>query len=167
MAIQTIFQHEILTKFAYPFLLIFFIVFAVLEKTKLLGEDKKQLNALISFVIGLIFLSVLSEQREMIVGNLILFLTIALVVMFVALLLWGFVSGGDFKEDILKNKGVKWVVGIAVIVAVVAALIWATGMDSGVIDLLFEQSWSDALWTNVAFVVVIAIALALVLKKSD
>ena len=168
MAIQTIFQHEILTKFAYPFLLIFFIVFAVLEKTKLLGEDKKQLNALISFVIGLIFLSVLSEQREMIVGNLILFLTIALVVMFVALLLWGFVSGGDFKDDILSNKTVKWVVGICVMVAVVVALIWATGMDSGVIDLLFEQSWSDALWTNVAFGVVIAIALALVLKgKSD
>ena len=37
MGVETIFQHELLTKFAYPFLLIFFIVFAVLEKTNLEG----------------------------------------------------------------------------------------------------------------------------------
>ena len=165
MEVETIFQHEILTKFAYPFLLIFFIVFAILEKTKVLGEDKKQLNALIAFVLGLIFLS--AVQPKMIVGNLILFLTVALVVMFVALLLWGFVSGGELKTDFLSNKTVKWVVGIGVMIAVVIAVFWAAGIDSGVIDLLFKQSWSNALWTNIAFVVVIAIALALVLKKSD
>ncbi len=165
MAVETIFQHEILTKFAYPFLLIFFIVFAILEKTKVLGDDKKQLNALVAFVMGLIFLS--AVQPKMIVGNLILFLTVALVVMFVALLLWGFVSGGELKTDFLKNKAVKWVVGIGVIVAVVFAILWASGIDAGVIDLLFKQSWSSTLWTNIAFVVVIAIALALVLKNSD
>lgn len=165
MAIETIFQHEILTKFAYPFLLIFFIVFAILEKTKVLGDDKKQLNALVAFVMGLIFLS--AVQPKMIVGNLILFLTVALIVMFVALLLWGFVSGGELKTDFLKNKAVKWVVGIGVMVAVVFAILWAAGIDAGIIDLLFKQSWSSALWTNIAFVVVIAIALALVLKKSD
>ena len=165
MAIETIFQHEILTKFAYPFLLIFFIVFAVLEKTKLLGEDKKQINALIAFVIGLIFLSAL--QPKMIVSNLVLFLTVGLVVMFVALLLWGFVSGGDFKEDILKNKSVKWTLGAVVIVGVIMAFFWAAGLSEGLIDLLFKQSWSSSFWTNISFVVVIAIALALVLKKSD
>ncbi len=165
MVAETIFQHEILTKFAYPFLLIFFIVFAVLEKTKLLGEDKKQLNALIAFVIGFIFLG--AVQPGEIVGNLILFLTVALVVMFVALLLWGFVSGGELKTDFLKNKAVKWIVGIGVIVAVVIALFWATGIDSDVIELLFEQTWSNTLWTNIAFVVVVAIALALVLRKNE
>ena len=80
MVLETIFQHELLTKFAYPFLLIFFIVFAILEKTKILGDDKKQLNAVLAFVIGLIFLSVV--QPRLIVENMILFLTVAIVIVF-------------------------------------------------------------------------------------
>ena len=51
----TILQHWIFTKFALPFLLVFFIVYGVLAKTKVLG-DAKQLNAMVSFVIGLIFI---------------------------------------------------------------------------------------------------------------
>ena len=54
---ETLLQHPVLTNFVYPFLIVFFIVFAVLEKTKLFGEEKKQLNALTAFVIGLIFVS--------------------------------------------------------------------------------------------------------------
>jgi len=162
--VETILQHWIFTRFAFPFLLIFFIVFAVLEKTKLLGEDKKQLNALISFVIGLIFVGVAYPTQ--VVGNLVLFLTIALVVMFVVLLLWGFVSGGDLKENILSNKYVKWIVGIAIVVAVLIAVLWATGIENSVIDFFFKQTWSNAFWTNVAFIVMIAAALALVLTKS-
>ena len=34
---ETILQHPVLTSFVYPFLIVFFIVFAVLEKTKLFG----------------------------------------------------------------------------------------------------------------------------------
>ena len=162
MALETILQHEVLTSFAYPFLLIFFVVFAILEKTHVLGENK-QLNALVSFVIGLIFVSAL--QPKLIVGNMILFLTVALVVMFVALLLWGFVSGEDLKTDILSEGGKK--VAIAVVaIAVVIAVLWATGTYSGAVDLLFGQSWSDTFWTNVIFVVAIAVALAIVLKDS-
>jgi len=164
MAAETILQHEILTQFAYLFLFIFFLVFAVLEKMKLLGEDKKQINALVAFVIGLIFLSV--REPGMIVSNLVLFLTVALVVMFVALLLWGFVSGGNLKENILTNTGVKWVTGILIVVAVAFALFWAMGIHDNLIDIFFKQSWSNTFWTNVSFIVVIAIALALVLKKN-
>ena len=52
--VENILQHETLTSFVYPFLLIFFIVFAILEKTKIFGEEKKQVNAFVAFVIGLI-----------------------------------------------------------------------------------------------------------------
>ena len=74
MVEETILQHWILTRFAFPFLLIFFIVFAVLEKTKLLGEGKKQLNALLSFVVSLVFVSAI--YPTLVVSNLILFLTV-------------------------------------------------------------------------------------------
>ena len=164
MVAEILLQHEIFTKFVYPFLLIFFIVFAVLEKTKLLGEGKKQLNALISFVIGLIFVSAISPK--MIVDNLILFLTVALVVMFVVLLLWGFVFG-DLKEGFKTENWMKQLLGVVVGISVFIAVLWATGVRTEFFDLLFRQSWSSKFWTNVSFILVIAIALALVLKKSS
>ena len=165
MGVETIFQHELLTKFAYPFLLIFFIVFAILEKTKILGDDKKQLNAVLAFVIGLIFLSVV--QPRLIVENLILFLTVAIVIVFVVLLLWGFVSGGEIKENFLSNKGVKWTVGIAVVIAVIVAVFWAAGITTDAFDFLFKQSWSNTFWTNFIFVAVVAAALAVVLNSGS
>ena len=161
--VETILQHEIFTRFAFPFLLMFFIVFAILEKTKLLGEGKKQLNALISFVIGLIFVS--AVYPTLVVNNLILFLTVALVVVFVALLLWGFIFG-DIKEGFKIQGWMKWVLGIIVGIAVVIAVLWATGVQGKVIDFLFRQGWSNTFWTNALFIVVIAIALALMIKKS-
>jgi len=153
-------QNWIFTKFALPFLLIFFIVFAILEKTKVFGEDQKQLNALLAFVIGLIFVSVAFPKE--VVGNLILFLTVALVVVFVVLLIWGFVSGGELK---IENTGLKWAAGGLTGVVVIVALVWATGIDAGLFNLLFYQSWSGTFWTNVIFIAVIAGALALILRK--
>ena len=161
MVQETILQHWLVTRFILPFALMFFIIFAVLEKTKVLGGNK-QINALISFVIGLIFVGVAYPTE--VASNMILFLTVALVVMFVALLLWGLVSGG--KEVSLGNDSVKWVVGIGIVVVVVLALLWATGVDSSAFDLLFKQSWSGTFWTNVIFIGVVAVALAVVIKNS-
>ena len=102
MVMENLFQNEVLTNFIYPFFLMFFIIFAILEKTHVFGEGKTTINSLISLIISLIFVSVTAPK--LIVGNLILFLTIAIVVVFVALLLWGFVSGGDLKSNILGGK---------------------------------------------------------------
>lgn len=161
---ETIFQHWIVTEFILPFLLMWTIVFAILQKTKLLGDDKKQLDSIVAFVIGIIFVGAI--YPKMIVDNLILFLTVAIIVVFVALLLWGFVSGNELKSEFLKNKSLKWIVGIGVMVAVAIALLWASGIENSVLDLLFRQGWSNDFWTNLAFIAVIAITLAIVLRKS-
>src|SRR3990170_2086316 len=92
--VETILQAPIFTDFAFPFLLIFFVLYGILEKTKVFGEQHTT-NALVSFVVGLIFVA--AVQPKLIVENLTLFLTIAIVVVFIALLLWGFVSGGEAK----------------------------------------------------------------------
>lgn len=165
MATETIFQHWIFNRFALPFLFIFFIVFAILEKTKIFGDDKKQLNALVAFVIGLVFVSFAYPQE--VVQNLILFLTVALVVMFVAMILWGFVSGQDMEKDIIGNKGLKWTIGIAIVLVVFVAVVWAMGIEDTLIGYFFNQSWSGTFWTNFAFIVVVGIALALVLKNNN
>jgi len=156
MAIQeTILQNWLVTKFALPFLLIFFILFGILEKTKLFGE-RKQLHALISFVVGLIFVA--AVQPKIIVENLTLFLTVAIVVVFIALLLWGFVIG-KLPEVPGKIQG-----GIAavVVVAVAIATLWAMDVQGALFDFLFRSGWSADFWTNFAFIAVVIIALALV-----
>ncbi len=159
---DTFLQNPIFTQYIFPFLLVFFIIFAILEKTKLFGENKKQINALIAFVIGLIFVGAIFPK--LVVGNLVLFLTVTLVAVFVILLLWGFIFG-DEKGFHLDTK-LKWVLGILVGIAFVGALIWATGITGTLIN-FFNQNTGQAVWTNAAFVIVIAIALALILLQKD
>lgn len=159
---ETIFQHWVVTQFILPFLLMWTIVFAILQKTKLLGENK-QLDAIVAFVIGLIFVGAIFPK--LVVGNLILFLTVAIIIVFVGLILWGFISGSDLKTNILgDSKGLKWAAGIAILVAVTVAVLWAAGIENDAFDFLFRQSWSGDFWTNALFVVVIAAAIALVLR---
>jgi hypothetical protein len=79
-------------------------------------------------------------------------------------LLWSFVSGHEPK---VTNTALKWVIGVVIVIAVILALLWAMGVEQGVFgwisNALFGQTWSADLWTNIAFIVVIIIALVLVL----
>ena len=159
---ETILQHWIFSSFIFPFLLIFFITFGILEKSKLFG-DRKQLNALIAFVIGLIFVGAVFPK--LVVGNLILFLTVAVVVMFVGLLLWGFVAGEEGLKFASMDRSIKYIAGIVILIAVIIATLWATGIQGSLLDFIFRRNWSGEFWTNFAFVAVIIIALAAVLKK--
>ena len=162
MAGETVLQSPVLTQFVYPFLLIFFIIFAILEKSKLLGEGQKQINALVAFVIGLIFVSV--AYPKLVVTNLILFLTLAVVIVFVVLVIWGFIMG-DKGTDIMKApKGIKWAIAIVILIAVILAVLWASGVGFGFMEDLIKNN--KTFWTNVLFIVVIAAALAVVLAKT-
>jgi hypothetical protein len=154
---ETILQHWIFTRFALPFLLVFFLLFAILEKSKIFGEGKKQINALVAFIIGLIVIGVTYPID--VINNLILFLTVAIVVVFVGLLLWGFMVG----EGKLESKGIKITAGIVIVIAVIGAIFWATDLFDPFVDVLFKQDWSYNFWINVLFIVVVALALAFVL----
>jgi len=160
MAQETIFQHWVVTEFILPFLLVFVVVFAILQKSKVLGSERKQLDAIVAFVMALIFVSFLNPKD--IVNNMILFLTIAIVLVFVALVLWGFVVGGEAK---ITDTKIKWVAGIVIVAAVLIAFLWAAGIGGSSFDLFFNQSWSGTFWTNVFFIVVIAIVLAVVIRS--
>lgn len=166
MAEETILQNWIFTKFLFPFLLVFFIVFAILERTKLFGESKKQLNALTAFVIGLTF--VVAVYPTLVVTNMILFLTIALVCVFVILLIWGFIFG-DVKEGFKPEKWMKWLLGALTGIIFIGAVIWATGFWKDIGSFLNKELTQNII-TNAVFIIVIAIALALILigpKKKD
>lgn len=160
---ETIFQNWIFRDYVFPFLLIFLIVFALLEKTKLLGENSKQINAGVSFIIAFIFVGVLYPKE--VVGNMILFLTIALVILFVFLLLYAF-AVGEVGDKGFKFEGwMKPAFGILIFIAVVIAALWATDANISVLGPLFNSSWSPSLWTNVLFIISIAAVLAIVLRS--
>jgi len=159
MATTIFLQNEIFTKFLFPFLLVFFLIFAILEKTKLLG-DKKQIHALISFIIGLIFIT--AVYPKLVVENLILFLTVALVAVFVIMLIWGFIAGDASK--IFETKWIKPILIILAGIAFIGAIIWATGWYSYVSE-FFSNNVNQTIVTNVVFVLVIAIALVLILHE--
>ena len=156
---ENILQSEILVDFVYPFLLIFFIIFAVLEKTKIFGDEKHQLNALVSFVVGLIFVGAVFPK--MVVGNLVLFLAVAIVIVFVILLLWGFITGSS--EAKFSSQPLQIIAGIVVLIAVIIAVFLITGIWDEVSDFLFGGTDSEEVWTNVVFIAIIIIALIVIL----
>ncbi len=159
---ETILSNWIFKDILLPFLLIFFIVFAILEKTKLFGEDKKRINALIAFVISLIFVGAFSYTN--VINNLTLFLTITIVCVFVILLIWGFIFGD--KEGFKPTKWMTWILGITAGIAFAWAVIWANGWTNTVSGIFSGNSvLGQTIITNGIFLLVIGVALALVLMK--
>lgn len=162
---ETILQHWVFTQFILPFLLIFFITFGVLEKSKLFGDGRKQLSAGIAFVVGLIFVGAIFPK--LVVANLVLFLTVALVTMFVGLLLWGFVAGEKGLNFGEAPGKLKWFIGIVIAIAVIAGLLWAVGVQgiffTNLFGFVFKSSWSKDFWTNASFVAVVIIAIVFAL----
>lgn len=159
---ETIFQHWIFTKFILPFALVVAIIYALLEKTKILGEDKHQLNAIVAFVIGLLFTSFV--YPTLVVQNMILFLSVAIVILFVILLLWGFIFGT--KEGFTIEPWMKWVLGVIIGIAFAIAVVWATGFGDNILT-LFKQSWSKTFWTNFLFFIIIVITLVVILTGNN
>jgi hypothetical protein len=156
----TIFQNTIFTNYILPFLLVFVLIFAILEKTKLFGEKKSQLNAIMAFVIGVIFTGFLASTQ--IVTNMVVFLAVALVILFVILMLWGFIFGTEKGFEL--HKGLKWTLAVVAGIAFVGAVLWATGVLQNLTNTLFQQSWSTAFWTNFLFVAIIVIVLFILLR---
>lgn len=161
MAELTILQNSLVRDFLLPFFLIWIIVFAILQKSKLLGEGRTQIDAIVSAVIGLIFIGVIGPKEF--VGNMVIFLSVAMVIIFVILLLWGFATGGDFSRPI-SSKGMKWFFGILIGLSVIAAALYFTGYSNSFSDFLYSQNWSSEFWSSFFFVIIVAVALALILK---
>jgi hypothetical protein len=156
-----ILETPIIRDMILPFVLIFTLVFAILEKTKVFGEGKQQINAIIGAVVALIFVA-FSKYVDW-VKDFSIFLVIGLFIIFVFLMLWGFVWGSE--KDILGKEaiGIKWTIGIIALVVVAGFFV----VRSGVWDKL--KSSAD-FSSNLLFIIFIIAAIVVVLttgKKKD
>ena len=155
---EPFFLSSLFTDYALPFVLVFTLIFAILEKTKILGEGKKQINAIIGLVVGLILIA---SPAKLIVVALAPFLAISAVILLVFMLLYGFVAGK--QEDVL-NKGLKITLGIILGLGLITVLLFATGYWDLIYDLIFGRGGNSQILINFLLLVVLAVAVIAVLK---
>ncbi len=159
--LQPVVQNYIL-----PALLVWTLIFAILEKTALLGEGKRQINAIIGLVVALAVIAFPFAQN--IVVKLMPFLAVVAVILLVFMLLYGFASGK--KGDVL-NKGLKIVFGILIGIALLVMIIYATGYWDEIYNSLFKGELAGQIWINILVIGVLIGAIAAAVggekKKKD
>ena len=115
-----------------PFLLIFTLVFGVLEKSKIFGEEpgadgkkytRKNLNAMIAFVTG--FFVVASAQLVSLINVFVARMALVLVILVMFMILAASFHGPQDKGFDLKDFGGKWLMWI---VFIATMLIFADGV---------------------------------------
>lgn len=149
--VSPIFASPFFTSYILPFVLVFTLIFAILQKTQLLGEGRKQINAIIGLIVGLILIA-FPFAREVVV-KLMPFLAVSAVVLLVFMLLYGFIAGRE--KDVL-NKGLKITLGIILGLALITALLIISGYWSPVYNFMFSREGAAQVWINILLIVIIA-----------
>jgi hypothetical protein len=157
--VETILSSPLFVDVILPFILVFTVVFAVLQKSEILGKKQRQIDAIVALVIGL--LVVAFGKATGIITSLMPVLAVALIVMVVFMILVGAVfKPGEF--DIPKSVKVLWGI-IAAILVLVAVLIISGGWVYLVS--LFAGLGSEIV-TNAVFIILIVAAIAVVIRFS-
>ncbi len=143
-----------ITEAVLPFLLVFVVVFAILQKSKILGEDKSQIDSMVALAIALILIGV--ETPRNIVVDLMPWLAVGVAVILVFLILYGFVAGdlsGNNTPDWMKNT-----FGILAAVFTVGVILYVTGLSS-IIGTWFEGSGESGWLMNGILIVLVIVAM--------
>jgi len=156
---EPIFISGFFLDYVLPFVLVFTLIFAILSKTKLLGEGKKQINAMIGLVIGIILIAFPFARN--IVVQIMPFLAVSAVILLVFMLMYGFIFGKS--EDVL-NRGMKITLAIIFGLGLITALLFITGWWTPVYDFVFGRGGSSQVWINIILVIILAIAIIAVIK---
>ena len=161
MALLGIFSGEWFNQIVLPFALVFTLIFAILEKSKILGEDKHQINSIISLVIAFILITV--PQARTVIVQVVPVIAVLAVLVLVFMIMLGFV-GGTTKEGALSNP-LKIVISIITGIALISAVLWSTGWLNKIIE-IGKKPEASTFWQSAIFIVIIVVVLAVALKSS-
>lgn len=158
---MALFDSPIFVEGVLPFLLVFVLVFAILQKTKLLGGDEaKQINSLVSLAIALILVAT-PLPRSYIV-QMMPWLAVAVVILLIFGIVYGFMfTPTDDKKALEFPPWVKQTVLWLGIVFVVLLVLNITGQMARVTDLLGDEN----ILSNLVIVGVVVLALWVVLRN--
>lgn len=146
--------HPYFIDFVLPFVLVFTLIFAILQKTQLLGDSKKQIDAMIGLVVGLILIAFPGPRS--IVVLLMPFLAVSAVILLVFMLLYGFILGK--KDGDILSAGLKKVFGAILALALITFLLIITGYWDAVHYFFFGGNYKQV-WANIILIVAIAAAI--------
>lgn len=129
-----------------PFLLVFTVMFAILEKTKLFGVEgdkgqytKKNLNAMVSFVTA--FLVVASSQLVAVITQ----VSAQIIVLLLLIVFFLMLVGTFYKKEDIEKKGVSlkgtWKIGFMVFIAICLILIFLNAIETADGDTWLEIFW--------------------------
>ena len=159
MAGETILTSPIFSEVILPFVLVFTVVFAILQKSQILGKEKKQIDAIVSLSIGLIVISYANAVG--IITDLMPFLAVSTIIILVFLIMYGMV----FKEGEFEiGKNAKKVFGGLAATSVVIAVLILTGTWDYIKDTWFGGESQSIVVTNIIFFVILIVAVAIVLS---
>ena len=143
-----------------PFLLIFTIMFAILEKTKVLGTEKiegkeltkKNLNAMVAFVVS--FLVIASTQLVSVINESLSHVVLLLILVISFMLLVGVFFG---SEEFTLEKYPGWIKFFMILIFISIVVIFLNALDWLQYILYLFSNW-DAEWaaTIILFIIVIS-----------
>lgn len=138
-----------------PFIFFFTLLFAILEKSKILGSSSKQINAIVAFASAAVLIGFSTQVTWM--NRLLVFMAIALVVIFVFLLMYGFIFGAT-EGDMLKgnDKLKKFLAALAFVAVAIAVLVITDYWDS-LIDFFTGETGGNIILVLVIIGAVVAV----------
>lgn len=150
--VETILSSPIISEGVLPFILVFTVVFAILQKSEILGKEKKQIDAMVAMVFGLV--TITFARAVGIINHLLPFLAVAIIMILVFLILVAlFYKDNDGKDLWLYGKGVKNTMIVLAFLAVVIAGLYFTGAWD-YLTLKFTEPGTN-LVTNIVFIAII------------
>lgn len=158
--VDTILSSPIISQGVLPFILVFTVVFAILQKSQVLGADKKQIDAMVALVFGLITITFANAVG--IINQLLPFLAVAVVMILVFLILVGSVHSGN--AFVWGDQIKKAVIVLSAIAVVIAGLYFTGAWDY--LAFKFSEPGSNLL-TNLVFIAIIIGGLVIVLRSES
>ncbi len=148
--------------FLLPFLLVFTIIFAILEKTRLMGTDQNQkpktnINTILALIIGLIV--VVQTPIIQVMNNYLSKMALFIVIILIFLLVLG-IFGANVEGGITGG-----VTGFFVLVVAILAVLWALSPELGFNDIFNRYLPRDSDRGLMLFIVIFIVVVWLVTRQ--
>ena len=139
-----------------PFVLVFTVMFAILEKTKVLGE-KKDVNAIVSLIMGLVAVGVPAAIG--VLQDLIPVIAVMIIILFSWFLVFGFV--GTRVGDPGWSKGMQKTFLVIIGIILLGVITWAVGIfDYVIVDQILTAKVMQMTLLVGAIIAIVAIVVS-------
>jgi len=154
-----------------PFLLVFVVVYGLLEKTKIFGTQKiddkeysrKNINAMVAFVIGLLVVAArpIVTALQTSLPNVVMLIIILLAVLVAIGMFWS----GEKEFSLFKElPKLSYVLIVVIILILVGIFLQSFGALSNVLE-FFYRNWDRPMVTSIGLLIIVAIIIWLIVRE--